>query len=54
MKNKINAVKLIGILGAGLGFVATLVSNYATSKEQEAMIEEKINEAISKKENEEA
>lgn len=50
--NKNNTLKLIAILGTGLGFVATLISNYATSKEQELLIEEKIDEAFAKRENE--
>lgn len=50
MKN--GALKLIAIAGTGLGFAATLISNYATSKEQEILIEEKIDEALAKRENE--
>lgn len=53
MKKKTNMIKLIALAGAGLGFVATLVSNWASTKEQETMIEEKVNEALAKRENEE-
>lgn len=44
-----NVIKLISIAGAGLGFAATLISNWAASKEQENIIEEKIEEALEKR-----
>lgn len=50
MENK--TLKLIAIVGTGLGFVATLITNYANTKEQEILIEEKIDEALAKRENE--
>ena len=50
MNNK--TLKLIAIVGTGLGFVATLITNYANTKEQEILIEEKIDEALAKRENE--
>lgn len=50
MNNK--ALKIIGILGTGLGFVATIITNRVTEKEQENLIEEKIDEALAKRENE--
>lgn len=50
MNNK--TLKFIAIVGTGLGFVATLITNYANTKEQEILIEEKIDEALAKRENE--
>lgn len=51
MKN-INAVKLIGLLGMALGGLATLVSGYAQQKALEEAVEEKVNEALAKREEE--
>lgn len=45
-------LKLIAIVGTGLGFASTLITNYANTKEQEILIEEKIDEALDKRENE--
>lgn len=50
MNNK--TLKLIATVGTGLGFAATLITNYANTKEQEILIEEKINEVLAKRENE--
>lgn len=50
MKN--NTLKIIALLGTCLGFAATMISNYATNKEQEILIDEKINEALAKRDNE--
>ena len=50
MNKKIEWTKIIGIAGMVLGFAATAISNYATSKEQEKVIEEKVNEALKEKE----
>lgn len=47
-----NALKLLAIVGTGLGFTATLITNYANTKEQEIFIEEKIDEALDKREKE--
>lgn len=47
---KRNTIKLLAILATGLGFAATLLSDWANGKEQEALIEEKINEALAKRE----
>lgn len=48
MKRKRDTIKLLAILATGIGFAATLLSDWANSKEQEALIEEKVNEALSK------
>lgn len=47
MRNK-NTIKLLAILATGLGFAATLLSDWSNKKEQEALIEEKVNEALAK------
>lgn len=44
MRRKRDTIKLLAILATGLGFAATLLSDWANSKEQEALIEEKVNE----------
>lgn len=49
-KNGIDVVKIIGLIGLALGTLATAVSQYAQEKEMERLIEEKIEEANSKKE----
>lgn len=45
---KRNTIKLLAILATGLGFAATLLSDWSNKKEQEALIEEKVNEALAK------
>lgn len=47
---KFDMAKIIGLVGIGLGMLATVISNYAESKHQEKIIEEKIDEALSKRE----
>lgn len=53
MRRKRDTIKLLAILATGLGFAATLLSDWANSKEQEALIEEKVNEALAKHDKEE-
>ena len=53
MRRKRDTIKLLAILATGLGFAATLLSDGANSKEQEALIEEKVNEALAKRDKEE-
>lgn len=53
MRRKRDTIKLLAILATGLRFVATLLSDWANSKEQEALIEEKVNEALAKRDKEE-
>ena len=45
--------KLMSIGGVDLGFVGTLLSGWADDKEQEAIIEEKVNEALAARASEE-
>lgn len=52
MRKKRNTIKLLAILATGLGFAATLLSDWANGKEQEALIEEKVNEALAKRDEE--
>lgn len=49
---KKNLFKLISLIGLALGGVGTLLSGWADDKEQEALIEEKVNEALAARENE--
>lgn len=53
MRRKRDTIKLLAILATGLGFAATLLSDWTNSKEQEALIEEKVNEALAKRDKEE-
>ena len=53
MRRKRDTIKLLAILATGLGFAATLLSDWANSKEQEALIEAKVNEALAKRDKEE-
>ena len=53
MRRKRDTIKILVILATGLGFAATLMSDWANSKEQEALIEEKVNEALAKRDKEE-
>jgi hypothetical protein len=53
MRRKRDTIKLLAVLATGLGFAATLLSDWANSKEQEALIEEKVNEALAKRDKEE-
>ena len=53
MRRKRDTIKLLAILATGLGFAATLLSDWANGKEQEALIEEKVNEALARRDKEE-
>lgn len=44
--------KLMSLVGLALGGIGTLLSSWADGKEQEALIEEKVNEALIARENE--
>lgn len=54
MKNKIDMVKLIGFAGMLLGGAATLISSWAQEKQMEQTIEEKVDEALAKRNAEES
>lgn len=54
MDKKFDAVKLIGIAGMLLGGVATLISSWSQEKQMEQTIEEKVNEALAKRNAEES
>lgn len=49
-----NLFKLLSLVGLALGGIGTLLSQWADDKEQDAIIEEKINEALAARENGEA
>lgn len=49
---KFDAIKLIGIAGMALGGLATLITNYAQQQTIEQTIEEKVNEALAKRDEE--
>ncbi len=48
-----NLFKLMSLVGLTLGGIGTLLSSWADNKEQEAIIEEKVNEALAARESEE-
>lgn len=50
---KIDMAKIIGLAGMTLGALATLITSYAQEKQMEQTIEEKVNEALAKREDEE-
>lgn len=52
MKCNSNIIKMAGMAGMLLAGLATLVSNWTQQKVMEETIEEKVNEALAKKENE--
>lgn len=45
-------LKGLAITGTCLGFIATIITNFANEKEQEVLIEEKIDEALAEREEE--
>lgn len=47
MKNKIDSVKIIGLLGTGLALAATLVSDWVSDKKLEETIDKKVEEKLS-------
>lgn len=53
MKQKFDVPKLIGLAGLALAGVATLIGNWAQERQMEQTIEEKVNEALAKREKEE-
>ena len=51
--NQRNIFKLLSLAGVVLGGIVTLLSGWADNKEQEAIIEEKVNEALAARNGEE-
>lgn len=45
--------RLLSLVGMALGGIGTLLSSWADDKEQDAIIEEKVNEALAAREKEE-
>lgn len=45
--------KILSFAGMAVGFVGTLLTGWADGKEQEKLIEEKVNEALTNRNNEE-
>lgn len=46
MKNSDKVIKVLGVVSTVMGVAATLMSSYASDKNMERTIEEKVNEAI--------
>lgn len=51
-KKELKLTKCMAIVGTGLGILAGCISSYANYRTQEILIEEKIDEALGKRENE--
>ena len=51
---KFDAVKLIGLAGLALGGLATLIGNWAQERQMEQLIDEKVNESLANREEEES
>lgn len=51
--NQRNIFKLLSLAGVVLGGIGTLLSGWADNKEYEAIIEEKVNEALAARNEEE-
>lgn len=51
--NQRNIFKLLSLAGVVLGGIGTLLSGWADNKEQEEIIEEKVNEALAARNEEE-
>lgn len=43
-----NKFKIFGLVATGIGFVATLLGNWASEKQQEELIEEKVDKTMKK------
>ena len=50
MKNITNMVKILGFVATAIGFGAELLHDWVDEKEMDAKIEEKVNEALAKRE----
>lgn len=51
MMEKKTIFRLMSLVGIALGGIGTLLSDWADNKEQDAIIEEKVNEALAAREN---
>lgn len=45
-KSSIDAVKILGIIGTGLGVVATVLGNYSQEKEMKKAVAEEVAKAL--------
>ena len=50
MKNITNMVKILGFVATAIGFGAELLHDWVDEKEMDAKIEEKVNEALANRE----
>lgn len=48
MNNKDKIIQIIGVTGTVLGVVSTLLSNWSQNQNIEKLVDEKVNEALSK------
>mgnify|MGYP001046329400 FL=1 len=53
MKNITNMVKILGFVATAIGFGAELLHDWVDEKEMDAKIEEKVNEALAKRDEDE-
>lgn len=53
MRRKFDATKLIALAGIALSGIAMLIGNWAQERQMEQTIEEKVNEALAKRDEEE-
>lgn len=54
MRNKANIVKILGVVAMVAGFTANLVTEWVNEQKMEEMIDEKLNEALAAKDEEES
>jgi hypothetical protein len=50
---RFNVARIIGLVGAFVGLAGTLIGNYGDHLDLEQVVEEKLNERLGEKENEE-
>lgn len=53
MRRKFDATKLIALAGMALSGIAMVIGNWAQERQMEQTIEEKVNEALAKRDEEE-
>lgn len=54
MRKKHDWFKILGFAGTALGMLATVISEWSQQKEMENTVEEKVNEALARKNEEES